>query len=404
MQSDRESLASRRISRSLPSVRPGGGSVSIAMASSFPPDRGGVSDYSFELAKAVATHGCDLSVISYARQGEPEFRQFSPSLFVTRPLTRGLLLPGKFWAAVRRLQPQIVHVQSTLHLHPPNLDLFVLLKDHTPLLTTVHESSRSIRLFYITPFHRLLYRRSSAIIVLSNYAARMVHDSLSRGQALHVIPCGVDVGLYYPNIQQRHLKSRLSLESEFVVMFAGFIRRGKGIEHLLEAFRQFRERRKVGTLVLVGEIDETTSHLTLDPSYNSQIVQEISRLGLGRHVVRTGYLPEHELPLVLREADVIVFPYSFGHQSSMLPKALASGCATVVSDAGGLSEHLIDRESALVVAPDNVRALVAAIDEVYLDRSLATSLGQKARQVAVKELSWEVIATMQAEIYRALIG
>jgi glycosyltransferase involved in cell wall biosynthesis len=54
---------------------------------------------------------------------------------------------------------------------------------------------------------------------------------------------------------------------------------------------------------------------------------------------------------------------------------------------GGTAEILTDQVSALLVAPDDVEALTAAIRRMLTDRQLSMRLGQHARMDAIEKFS-----------------
>jgi glycosyltransferase involved in cell wall biosynthesis len=86
-----------------------------------------------------------------------------------------------------------------------------------------------------------------------------------------------------------------------------------------------------------------------------------------------------DVALWLRVADVIAIPSRRESFGRITLEAMAAGRPIVATNAGGLSEAIIDGETGLLVAPEDPRALAEALRAVLSDRALARRLGDSAR-------------------------
>jgi glycosyltransferase involved in cell wall biosynthesis len=61
------------------------------------------------------------------------------------------------------------------------------------------------------------------------------------------------------------------------------------------------------------------------------------------------FIPDDQVPLFMSAADVLIQPYRHATQSGVTPLAMHFDLPMIVTDAGGLKEIVIDKESGLVV-------------------------------------------------------
>jgi glycosyltransferase involved in cell wall biosynthesis len=85
---------------------------------------------------------------------------------------------------------------------------------------------------------------------------------------------------------------------------------------------------------------------------------------------------------VLRGMDVFVQPSWAESFPYVILEAMSLGAAIVATDVGGVSEALVDGESALLVPSHNDRALAAAVIELVDDPGRRSELGAAALERA----------------------
>jgi glycosyltransferase involved in cell wall biosynthesis len=114
---------------------------------------------------------------------------------------------------------------------------------------------------------------------------------------------------------------------------------------------------------------------------------------------RLGYLPDAEIDRALGDATVAVFPYRPElDQSGALLRALGAGVPAIAYDVGGIAEPITRFGAGRVVAPNDVAALAAAIEEVLADPQPARAGAQRAREV----LTWDAAARAHLDLYEEI--
>ena len=146
-----------------------------------------------------------------------------------------------------------------------------------------------------------------------------------------------------------------------IALFLGLIRPYKGLDLLLQAMAGLPPSED-WTLVVAGE-----PWGDLGP----QLQRQVAREGLGdRVLLRLGWVPEGEVPVLLAAADVVVLPYRRGSQSAVAPMALAHGVPVVTTRVGSVAEVVEDGATGRVVepgSPTTLRDVLLELDERRLE-------------------------------------
>lgn len=380
--------------------------MNICMISTFPPHRCGVGDYTSDLCKALAKCGIEIDVLTYTEQGAPINEELSNGLRVHRLLKRS---DGdtKVWSIIQMLQPKIIHFQSTTFLHARRINVFAKHIKNIPIITTVHDSPTSWRLFHVIPFLRYIYRKSDKIIVHTNQtAATLIKFHSVQPEKIVTLPHGVDTKKYRPEVNPNEFRCRYNLKGCFVILFFGFIRPGKGLEYLIDAFREVSYKIPHARLVIAGDVPQDRKRylfgLKSEANYIRVVKKAIKNAAIENKVIFTGYVPEEDVPMCLASADVIIFPYLGASQSGPMHKALGSGCIIIATEVGGNAELIENGITGILVPPKDSDAIAKQVLKLYENNVTSIELRRNARKMA-EEMSWDNIATKTIKIYKEVI-
>lgn len=256
-----------------------------------------------------------------------------------------------------------------------------------PLVLTAHDVlPREPRLGQLRA-QRRLYECFDAIVVHSQRGReRLVEELGVAEERVRVIPHGVFTHLAQgaPETLPAPLPSQI--EGPVVLCF-GLMRPYKGIDVLLEAWRELQE-------------DGAELWVTGMPRMDISALRAAAPPGV-RFVPR--FIGDEELPGYFRRADLVVLPYREADQSGVLFTALAFGKPLLLSDVGGFPE-MQDTGAARIVPAGDAQALARALRELLADPRALVRMGEAARDVAQGPYSWEAIACEHLELYRKLSG
>jgi len=119
-----------------------------------------------------------------------------------------------------------------------------------------------------------------------------------------------------------------------------------------------------------------------------------------KDVVFTGYLPDEWLPTFYSAAEVFAFPSRYEGFGLPVLEAMACGTPVVAGDAPAVNE--IAGGAALLVPPNDWRALADAIEQMLTCVSLAERLHQKGLHLAAS-FSWSRTAILTYRVYQVAL-
>ena len=164
------------------------------------------------------------------------------------------------------------------------------------------------------------------------------------------------------------------------LLFFGLIRDYKGLDILLEAFRDLPDDYQ---LIVAGE-----PYGSFD-KYRA-IIDSLP--GKDRVHVFPDYIRDAEVKRFFSAADVTVLPYRSATQSGIGAISLHFGVPMIVTDTGGLKAAVGDRGTGLVVPAAEPGAIREAILRFFGDPSLRAACG-RAIEAEKERLSWTRFCT-----------
>jgi glycosyltransferase involved in cell wall biosynthesis len=198
-------------------------------------------------------------------------------------------------------------------------------------------------------------------------------------------------------------KRRLGLrDDEKAILFFGRIRPYKGIEYLLDAFRLLVPNQQANyRLIIAGEPKKGSE------DYLHEIQQSVKRdFKPGQVILRIQFIPDEEMELYLKGADVLVLPYKEIFQSGVLFLAYSFGLPVVATDVGSFREEIVEGSTGFLCKPGDPADLAKAI-ETYFASDLFKNL--TVRRPALVEYananhSWQAVAELTRSAYVKMLG
>ena len=122
-----------------------------------------------------------------------------------------------------------------------------------------------------------------------------------------------------------------------------------------------------------------------------QHAQRVAReLGLDDRVTLSGPIPKAEVAASLNEGDVFLNTTSVDNVPISVLEAMASGLCIVSTNAGGIPYLLEHERDALLVPPNGMEKMAAAVRRILTDPSVAARLSEAARKKA-EQYDWSSI-------------
>ena len=225
---------------------------------------------------------------------------------------------------------------------------------------------------------RALLRGADRIVTVSDNVRRDLLEEGADPARVRSVPNGVDVERF-ATAAARELPVPAG---SFVVAFVGLFYPWHGVHVLAEAFGLLHRARPDSRLLLIGDGEEAArTRATLE------------RAGAGEAFLMPGLVPREDVPGYLAAADVLVSPHAnirnFIGSPIKIFEYMAAGRPIVVTRVGQMAELLRDRETALIVPPEDPQALAGALIELHDDAELRARLGGGAQAEARARHSWD---------------
>ncbi|WP_329579012.1 glycosyltransferase family 4 protein [Kitasatospora sp. NBC_01250] len=377
--------------------RAGAGRTVLLATPYFPPDTGGVEQYTWQLARQLRErHGYRVVVAATVGDGGAIGRHEADGLVVHRlpaPLRISRTRIGAGWRAalgalIREEQVDLVNAHAPVPLFADAAaracgPLPFVLTYHTGRMRKGDPLGTAVCSLYERTLLAGTVRRAGELICSSDYV-RADLARLFAGRAVTVSP-GVDLARFAPS----------PLPGEPRILFVGSLERAtayKGLPDLLRVLGELARRVPGVRLEVVGDGSAAAAHRRL--AY---------RLGVAHLVRFSGRLTGDELVAAYRRSRVLALPTHYDSFPSVLVEAMACGRPVVSTRVGGIPSLVAEGESGLLADPGDLPALTTALAAVLTDDPLAGRLGAAGRRLAAAELSWERQADRTAEVFaRAL--
>jgi glycosyltransferase involved in cell wall biosynthesis len=277
----------------------------------------------------------------------------------------------------------VVHYQW---LTLPALDVHLLPKTRPRVMTAHYILPPSPSRRQVSSARRT-FGQMDAVVAHSEHGATRLRNEVGLAPGkVHVIPHGAfDYLTRLP--EEKSLPPELEGAEGPVILFFGLLRPYKGIENLLEAFRQV----KGAELWIVG-----------NPRMDAAPLQALAAAAPGRVRFVTRFVEDAEIPAIFRRADLLALPYLDAEHSGVLYTGLAFGKPLVLSAVGGFPEVAATGAGRLV-PPGNTAALATALSELVGDDAARAELAAAARRAAAGPFSWDEAARLTLNLYRELI-
>ena len=176
----------------------------------------------------------------------------------------------------------------------------------------------------------------------------------------------------------------------FVIGCVANYRPRKGIELLVDAFRELPTEWRAHLLLIGGGMDA------------SALAKRIAASPVAANIHALGY--RKDSPALTAACDVFALASTKreGLARSLI-EAMAYGVPPVVTDCGGSPEVVVDGVSGIVVPVRNVPALAAALKRLHDDPALRRRMGEAARERIRNDFRIEDTIAKTLELYRSLV-
>ncbi len=233
--------------------------------------------------------------------------------------------------------------------------------------------------------HTLLYRRLDRMICLTQLHKLNLLSHLNMPEAkLAIIPNMVDIARFAPEQRSDVLYNRYDIpKNKILVGIVGRLDEHKGQREALLAIEELKKYSSRIHLLVIGED-------TLNNPGTGLLLQKLVReRGLENMVTFTGYVEQIEK--VIASLDILLVPSRAETFGRTIIEGMASGVPVISTRAGGVPDIISDRQTGLLVEPNNAKELAFAIEKLVLNPELRHQLQEAALKKARSLYAREVV-------------
>ncbi|MEW5894201.1 MAG: glycosyltransferase [Candidatus Omnitrophota bacterium] len=374
----------------------------LMMSNTYKPIVGGLERSIEILVTEFRRRGHQVMLVSPEMKGAPEeegvFRIPAIQHFNGTDFSVELPVPMGLSAELNKFNPDIVHSHHPFLIG--DTALRVASKFNVPIVFTYHTLYEEY--IHYVPGNNALIKKF-VIELAKGYCELCDHviapsDSVaallkSRGvkTSISVIPSGI---YFYDYMSLEPRRSPLLSgipENAFIVGTAGRIAPEKNIDFLTATMIAFLKRQPQAYFMVIG-----------DGPLLKEVEKRFINAGLSNRFIATGTLTGGELASGYRSLDAFVFASHSETQGLVVVEAMSSGVPVVAIDASGVREVVKDRKNGRLIAGDDEREFVAALEWVMglsedEKNRIKAGAREKGREFSI-DLSVEKILTLFSDI------
>jgi glycosyltransferase involved in cell wall biosynthesis len=367
----------------------------------FPPEVGGLESHAYYLCRELVRQGHFVTMVTSKSKPGLADRESMDGIEVVRKWFPENRNPAGWVAHTLATTPHflrlakradILHAQTFASAVP---GMLAKRRHGLPLVITLH-TSHFLKLAKKPSWRRVLRRiiRSADWLLAASEEIRDVALGIHPHPRAEALTNGVDTELFSPRhglssrseevggwLSERRLRRRLIVPRRLFEK--------NGVEHFVRAVPMIRREVEIEAL-LVGDGPE-----------RGRLEALAAELGVADIVRFVGSRPNEEMPRLLSEADVAVFPSLMEATSVAALEAMSCGVPVAASRVGGLPE-IVDETVGTLFEPADPPSLASAVTAL-LRRAELRQVGLTARARVAASWSVERLARRHLEIYETLL-
>jgi glycosyltransferase involved in cell wall biosynthesis len=264
------------------------------------------------------------------------------------------------------------------------IDWGLAVQPGTPLTSLLVDA---VRVLVQRPITRRV--RLDGIVTVSNFIRGLYVDAGFWPKVLETKYLGIHNEVFFPGPPH-------PLNDPVRLVFIGGLWEGKGPQVVVQALR-----------ILAQMEDMPRFHLDLfgdgSERFKRYLHKVIHEQGIEEMVTFHGFVPWERLVQAMHQSDIFVFSSIWDEPFAITPlQAQGCGLPVVATRAGGTAEGFVDGETALLIPPNDARAMADAIARLVCDESLRQRLRQNGIREAEERWSFEAYMERLLDFYQRI--
>lgn len=211
---------------------------------------------------------------------------------------------------------------------------------------------------------------------------------------IQIIPFGVDLRIFNPNIDGSAIRKKLEIKKDDVVLISTRALRNHhyNVESFIKAMPLILKSCSNAKFIVKGE-----------GPLESYLKKLTKKLGISDKVHFVGLVSHSEHAKYLGAADIYVSTSFVDTTSVSLLEAMACGLAPVVTDIEGNREWITNDKNGFLFQPRNHEDLAAKAIQLINDEQLRRKFGENCHEKAAQKASWTDCVARMEHIYNEIL-
>ena len=209
-----------------------------------------------------------------------------------------------------------------------------------------------------------------------------------------LIPPFYDIEAFSRLPPSGQFKRKFDIKEKHIILFLGRMHKIKGIDFLVESFNQLNLERDDVILVLAGP----------DQGYKSTLEELINKFNLSRKVLFTGILHGEEKLSALVDATMLVQTSIYERGPGSPFEAILCDTPIIVTKNTGAGEIVSKTDAGYLVEYGDINGLKNLMNRIIDDPAEANIKTQRAKQYIINNLSWQEGVKEYERVYREVIS
>ncbi len=364
------------------------------------PTYGGSGVVATELGKRLSEMGNEVHFVSYALPYR--LTNFSSKIFfhevevIHYPLFEyppySLSLASKMAEVIEYQKLDIMHVHYAIpHATSAYLAKQMMEEINIKFVTTLHGTDITLlggdpSFFKITKFS---IEQSSGVTAVSEFLKKKTIEVFDTKKEIEVIPNFVP--FEFNKIKtDKDIRRRFATDDEKIIIHISNFRPLKRVTDIVPIIKIISKKHKV-KMLMVGDGPER--YKTEEQCRNENLCDNVIFLGKQENIAEL--LSISDIALITSESE------SFG---LVALEAMACGTPCVTTNAGGLPEVNLDKQTGFTLNVGDLEGFAEAIDVIFSNDKLALAMGKKGKEIANNYFSPEIVVPKYIDFYEKIIS
>lgn len=239
---------------------------------------------------------------------------------------------------------------------------------------------------------QLSLRHSNQVLTVSHYTARLLENFRINREKISVFPNGVDYQFFTPeNIERQQLFNKFGIQyipGHSVLLTVAKLNPRKGIDTGIRVFKRLHESGNKNVIYLIiGSGNDFTRLKGL-----------IEKLSLQEHVFILTNISDNDLLQFYNSCDIFLLLSRLEGDMNVegfgiaLLEANACEKPVIAGNSGGIPDAVEHGRNGYLVDPNDEREITQKIENLLSDTNKAQSMGKYGRERVIQRFNWDQIS------------